>query len=68
MQIANSFGADVIGVCSTWNVEMVRSLGTDHVIDYTKEDFTSGRRRYDVIFDNVENRTLADCRRALTPG
>jgi NADPH:quinone reductase-like Zn-dependent oxidoreductase len=54
-------------VCSTKNMDMVRSLGADHVIDYTREDFTRGGRRYDVIFDNVENRSLADCRRALTP-
>jgi NADPH:quinone reductase-like Zn-dependent oxidoreductase len=67
VQIAKSFGAKVTGVCSTVNVEMVRSLGADHVIDYTTEDFSSGGRRYDVIFDNVENRSLSDCRRALTP-
>jgi NADPH:quinone reductase-like Zn-dependent oxidoreductase len=67
VQIAKSFGANVTGVCSTRNVEMVRSLGADHVIDYTKEDFTRDGRRYDVIFDNVENRSLSDCRRALTP-
>jgi NADPH:quinone reductase-like Zn-dependent oxidoreductase len=67
VQIAKSFGAEVTGVCSTRNVEMVRSLGADHVIDYTTEDFTSGGSRYDIIFDNVENRSLSDCRRALTP-
>jgi NADPH:quinone reductase-like Zn-dependent oxidoreductase len=67
VQIAKSFGAKVTGVCSTRNVEMVRSLGADHVIDYTTEDFTRGSRRYDIIFDNVENRSLSDCRRALTP-
>ena len=67
VQIAKSFGANVTGVCSTRNVEMVRSLGADHVIDYTTEDFTSAGSRYDVIFDNVENRSLSDCRRALTP-
>ena len=67
MQIAKCFGAEVTGVCSTKNMDMVCSLGADHVIDYTREDFTRGGRRYDVIFDNVENRSLADCRRALTP-
>jgi len=66
VQIAKSFGADVTGVCSTKNVDMVRSIGADHVIDYTQEDFTRGGTRYDLIFDNVENRSLADCRRALT--
>ena len=67
VQIAKSFGAEVTGVCSTTNVEMVRSIGADHVIDYTQEDFTKGGQRYDLIFDNVENRSLSDCRRALTP-
>jgi NADPH:quinone reductase-like Zn-dependent oxidoreductase len=67
VQIAKSIGAKVTGVCSTRNVEMVRSLGADLVIDYTTEDFTSGGSRYDMILDNVENRSLSDCRRALTP-
>jgi NADPH:quinone reductase-like Zn-dependent oxidoreductase len=67
VQIAKSFGAEVTGVCSTRNVEMVRSIGADHVIDYTREDFTRGGQRYDLIFDNVENRSLSDCRRLLTP-
>ena len=67
VQIAKSFGAEVTGVCSTTNVNMVRSIGADHVIDYTQEDFTQGAQRYDLIFDNVENRSLSDCRRALTP-
>ena len=67
VQIAKAFEADVTGVCSTRNVDMVRSLGADHVIDYTREDFARGGERYDVIFDNVENRSLADCRRVLTP-
>jgi NADPH:quinone reductase-like Zn-dependent oxidoreductase len=67
VQIARSFGAQVTGVCSTRNIEMVRSLGADEIIDYTTEDFTSGGRRYDVILDNVENRSLSECRRALAP-
>jgi NADPH:quinone reductase-like Zn-dependent oxidoreductase len=67
VQLAKARGAEVTGVCSTRNVDLVRSLGADHVIDYTREDFTRGRRRYDLIFDNVENHSLSDCRRALTP-
>jgi hypothetical protein len=67
VQIAKVAGAEVTGVCSTKNVELVRSLGADKVIDYTKEDFTAGTERYDVILDNVANRSLADCRRVLTP-
>jgi NADPH:quinone reductase-like Zn-dependent oxidoreductase len=67
VQIAKSFGADVTGVCSTRNVDMVRSIGADHVIDYTQEDFTQGGQRYDLIFDLVGNRSLSDCRGALTP-
>jgi NADPH:quinone reductase-like Zn-dependent oxidoreductase len=66
VQIAKSFGAEVTGVCSTANVDLVRSLGADHVIDYTREDFTRGGP-FDLIFDNVENRSLSECRRALTP-
>src|SRR5918911_1732329 len=66
VQIAKSFGAEVTGVCSTMNVDMVRSIGADHVIDYTQQDFTQGTKRYHLIFDNVENRSLSDCRRALT--
>jgi NADPH:quinone reductase-like Zn-dependent oxidoreductase len=67
VQIAKSFGAEVTGVCSTGNVDMVRSIGADHVIDYTHEDFTRNGRRYDVIFDLVGNRSLTECRRVLTP-
>jgi len=67
VQIAKSFGADVTGVCSTRNVAMVRSLGADQVIDYTKEDYTRSEQRYDVILDNVGNRSLLDNRRVLNP-
>src|SRR5947199_580711 len=67
VQIAKSFGADVTGVCSARNADLVRSLGGDHVIDYAKEDFTKGEQRYDVILDNVTNHSLLECRRALTP-
>ncbi len=67
VQIARAFGAQVTGVCSTGNVEMVRSIGAHHVIDYTQEDFTQGKERYDYILDNVGNHSLSDTRRALTP-
>src|SRR4051812_8786306 len=67
VQIAKSFGATVTGVCSTRNVDLVRSVGADEVIDYTQEDFTQGRQRYDVVLDLVGSRSLSDCRRALTP-
>jgi NADPH:quinone reductase-like Zn-dependent oxidoreductase len=67
VQIAKAFGADVTGVCSTTNIDLVRSIGADHVVDYTQEDFISNGERYDLIFDNVGNRSLSDCRRALTP-
>ena len=67
VQIAKTFGADVTGVCSTRNVEMVRSLGADQVIDYTREDYTRSDQRYDVILDNVGNRALLDNRRVLNP-
>ena len=67
VQIARAFGAEVTGVCGPTNVELVRSLGAHHVIDYTREDFTRGTERYDVILDNMENHSLADTRRALTP-
>jgi NADPH:quinone reductase-like Zn-dependent oxidoreductase len=68
VQIAKAFGAEVTGVCSTENVELVRSIGADHVIDYTREDFAVGTERYDVILDNVGNHSMARTRRALTPG
>jgi len=67
VQIAKSFGAEVTGVCSTRNVELVKSLGADHVIDYTKEDFTKGGERYDVMLDNVGNHALSECKSILTP-
>jgi NADPH:quinone reductase-like Zn-dependent oxidoreductase len=66
VQLGKAFGAEVTGVCSTANLEFVRSLGADLVIDYTGENFASGEVRYDVIFDLVGNRSLAECRRALT--
>jgi NADPH:quinone reductase-like Zn-dependent oxidoreductase len=65
-QIAKALGAEVTGVCSTRNVEMVRSIGADHVIDYTREDFIGGEKRYDLIFQLAGTRSPSDCRRALT--
>jgi NADPH:quinone reductase-like Zn-dependent oxidoreductase len=67
VQIAKSFGAEVTAVCSTRNVDLVRSLGADYVVDYTKEDFTRGEQRYDLVLDNVGNHTLAECRRVVKP-
>jgi NADPH:quinone reductase-like Zn-dependent oxidoreductase len=67
VQIAKAFGAEVTGVCSTRNVDMVRAIGADHVIDYTQEDFTQSGQRYDLILDQVANHSLSDCRRALAP-
>jgi NADPH:quinone reductase-like Zn-dependent oxidoreductase len=68
VQIARSMGAEVTGVCSTRNVELVRSLGADHVVDYTREDVTRGEGRYDFILDNVGNRSMASFRRLVAPG
>jgi NADPH:quinone reductase-like Zn-dependent oxidoreductase len=68
VQIAKAFGAEVTGVASTKNVEMVRSIGADHVIDYTREDFTTRPERYDLILDNVGNHSMARTRRPLNPG
>jgi NADPH:quinone reductase-like Zn-dependent oxidoreductase len=67
VQIAKSFGAEVTGVCSTRNLELVRSIGAEQVIDYTQEDFTQTGQRYDLIFDAVAKRTFSDCGRALSP-
>ena len=67
VQVAKSFGAEVTGVCSTKNLDMVRSLGADHVIDYTQEDFTQSDKRYDLILDMVANRSISDYTSALSP-
>ncbi len=67
VQIAKSYGTKVTGVCSRRNLDMVRSIGADHVIDYTKEDFTNNSQRYDLIFDAVGNRSVSDLKRALSP-
>ncbi|CAN5308507.1 hypothetical protein BH20ACT22_BH20ACT22_05030 [soil metagenome] len=67
VQIAKSLGAEVTGVCSTRNVEMVRSIGADHVIDCTQDDFTQSAQHYDLILDNVAGHSLSDLRRTLTP-
>ena len=68
VQIAKSFGANVTGVCSTRNVELVRSIGADHVIDYSREDFTRGAQRYDLIVDNVGTHSLLEYKRVMNPG
>jgi NADPH:quinone reductase-like Zn-dependent oxidoreductase len=67
VQIAKSFGAEVTGVCSTRNLEMVRSIGADDVVDYTREDFTQKAQRYDLILDAAAFRSVTRCRRALSP-
>jgi NADPH:quinone reductase-like Zn-dependent oxidoreductase len=67
VQIAKSYGAEVTGVCSTRNLDMIRSIGADHVIDYTTEDFTQKVGKYDLIVDIAVNHSLSECRRALTP-
>jgi NADPH:quinone reductase-like Zn-dependent oxidoreductase len=68
IQIAKAYGAEVTAVCRTRNADLVRSVGADHVVDYTREDFARGTDRYDVVFDLVGNRSLAQCRRVLRPG
>jgi NADPH:quinone reductase-like Zn-dependent oxidoreductase len=67
VQIAKSYGTEVTGVCSTKNVELVRSLGADHVIDYTQEDVTKGTQRYDLIIDTVGTHSLLDYKRVMSP-
>jgi NADPH:quinone reductase-like Zn-dependent oxidoreductase len=67
VQVAKSMGAEVTGVCGTRNVDMVRNIGADHIIDYTKEDFTRSDARHDFILDNVGNRSLSEIRRVLAP-
>jgi NADPH:quinone reductase-like Zn-dependent oxidoreductase len=67
VQIAKAFGAEVTGVCSTRNVDLVRSIGADHVIDYTREDFTRSDRRYDLMLDVAGGRSWSECRRVLKP-
>ena len=65
VQIAKALGAEVTAVCSTRNVELARSLGADHVVDYTREDFTRSGERYDVLFDNAGSRSWSECKRVL---
>ena len=67
VQIAKSYGTEVTGVCSTRNLDLVRSIGADHVIDYTKEDFTNNGQRYDLIFDTIGNLSVSGCQRVLSP-
>jgi NADPH:quinone reductase-like Zn-dependent oxidoreductase len=67
VQLAKAFGAEVTGVCSTAKTDLVRSIGADHVVDYTREDFADGRLRYDLVLDTGGNRSLSELRRALAP-
>jgi len=67
VQVAKHYGAEVTGVCGTANIDLVKSLGADHVIDYKKEDFTERKEEYDIIFDAVRKNTFANCKDALTP-
>jgi NADPH:quinone reductase-like Zn-dependent oxidoreductase len=67
VQLAKAFGAEVTGVCSTTEVDLVRSLGAGEVIDYTREDFADGARHWDLIVDTAGRRSLSQLRRALTP-
>src|SRR3989440_6859197 len=67
VQIAKALGAEVTAVCSTRNVDLVRSLGADHVVDYTRDDFTKSDQRYDLMFDNAGSRSWAECKRVLSP-
>lgn len=67
IQIAKSFGAEVTAVCSTRNLDLVRSIGADHAIDYTRQDFTAGPQRYDLIFDLASSKPISSCKRLLTP-
>ena len=67
VQLAKHYGAEVTAVCSTRNVDSVRALGADHVVDYTREDFTRSDQRYDLLFDNAGNRSFSACKRVLAP-
>jgi NADPH:quinone reductase-like Zn-dependent oxidoreductase len=67
VQIAKALGAEVTGVCRTGNVDLVRSIGADHVVDYTREDFTRSGQRYDLMLDIAGNRSWSDCKRVLEP-